>query len=316
MNLKYFKIYLILFLFVMMGCVEMMSIEPVNKPNLNPRAVRVKPISTNLSDASHDWGNYYALIVGINNYDQKQWKPLKTAVWDAEELAQVLRRQYGFSRQNIKLLINDDATRGQFLSDLGGMVEKLSAEDWTKEITIYVGRLRTEKAYLQLKRTKLFVHCEPTDAQVRFVNPPNLRYIKGMELDAGYYLEIAKAGYETEQKQINILAGGGDKHLGCLLKKDEPDEPLVSFTAAPTAWTEPTTNMQFVWVPKGCFQMGSNDGDSDEKPVHEVCVDGFWMGKYEVTVGQFKKFLQDSEYNGNGTNIWQCDGMADPQFSQ
>lgn len=32
----------------------------------------------------------------------------------------------------------------------------------------------------------------------------------------------------------------------------------------------------------------SGDGDSDEKPVHEVCVDSFYMGKYEVTQGQYR----------------------------
>ena len=33
------------------------------------------------------------------------------------------------------------------------------------------------------------------------------------------------------------------------------------------------------------------DGDSDEKPVHEVCVDGFYMGKYEVTQGEYVKSI-------------------------
>ncbi len=61
-------------------------------------------------------------------------------------------------------------------------------------------------------------------------------------------------------------------------------------------WTEPVTGMEFIWVPGGCFQMGSNLGDvnvraADEKPVHKVCLDGFWMGKYEVTQGQWKKIM-------------------------
>ena len=57
-------------------------------------------------------------------------------------------------------------------------------------------------------------------------------------------------------------------------------------------FTEPVTGMEFVWVPGGgCFQMGSNDGDYDEKPVHKVCVDGFWLGKYEVTQGQWQKIM-------------------------
>ena len=44
-------------------------------------------------------------------------------------------------------------------------------------------------------------------------------------------------------------------------------------------------------IPAGEFQMGSNDGDDDEKPVHTVSVDGFYMDKYEVTNAQFKKFV-------------------------
>jgi len=40
-----------------------------------------------------------------------------------------------------------------------------------------------------------------------------------------------------------------------------------------------------VLVKGGCFQMGDNFGDGfrSERPVHEVCVDSFYMGKYEVT---------------------------------
>ena len=52
--------------------------------------------------------------------------------------------------------------------------------------------------------------------------------------------------------------------------------------------------MAFVWVPGGCFEMGSPPGeagrDPDESPVHEVCVDGFWMGRTEVTNAQYRQF--------------------------
>ncbi len=37
-------------------------------------------------------------------------------------------------------------------------------------------------------------------------------------------------------------------------------------------------------------------GDDDERPVHEVCVDDFYIGKYEVTVGEFKKFVDQTDY--------------------
>ena len=49
------------------------------------------------------------------------------------------------------------------------------------------------------------------------------------------------------------------------------------------------TNM--VLIPAGEFQMGSNDGDDDEKPVHTVYVDAFYMDKYEVTNAQYKAFV-------------------------
>src|SRR6187200_683803 len=38
----------------------------------------------------------------------------------------------------------------------------------------------------------------------------------------------------------------------------------------------PDTN-NMVWIPAGKFWMGSDDGQVDEKPVHEVTLKGFWM---------------------------------------
>lgn len=48
-------------------------------------------------------------------------------------------------------------------------------------------------------------------------------------------------------------------------------------------------DIEMVRVPEGCFPMGDNfgDGSDDEKPVHEVCVSGFSIGKYEVTQVQW-----------------------------
>lgn len=65
--------------------------------------------------------------------------------------------------------------------------------------------------------------------------------------------------------------------------------------------TDPTTGMELVYVPKGCFQMGSPENEKDrykdEGPVHEVCADAFWMGKYEVTQGQWKNIMGDNPAN-------------------
>ena len=47
-------------------------------------------------------------------------------------------------------------------------------------------------------------------------------------------------------------------------------------------------DVEMVLVPAGCFDMGSEDGNSDEQPIHEVCFDEpFWIDKYEVTNDQY-----------------------------
>jgi len=40
----------------------------------------------------------------------------------------------------------------------------------------------------------------------------------------------------------------------------------------------------------GCGSWTS-DCDSDEKPVHRVTLDGYWLGKYEVTQGEWRRVM-------------------------
>jgi formylglycine-generating enzyme required for sulfatase activity len=44
--------------------------------------------------------------------------------------------------------------------------------------------------------------------------------------------------------------------------------------------------------------MGSETAEDDERPVHAVTLDGFWLGKCEVTNGQYQRFQADSGYDG------------------
>jgi formylglycine-generating enzyme required for sulfatase activity len=58
-------------------------------------------------------------------------------------------------------------------------------------------------------------------------------------------------------------------------------------------WVEPVTGMEFVWIPKGCFRMGSPENEKfrgGAERLHQVCVDGFWLSKYEVTNSQYRLF--------------------------
>ena len=49
----------------------------------------------------------------------------------------------------------------------------------------------------------------------------------------------------------------------------------------------------FVRIEGGTFQMGSNNGDPDESPVHTVTVSSFYMGRTEVTQGEWAEVLRE-----------------------
>jgi len=132
---------------------------------------------------------------------------------------------------------------------------------------------------------------------------------------------------------VLILGGAGTRKL--LWAGDVPSrlESLKEKKPSPRSgeiWTEPLTGMQFVYVPEGCFQMGQTRAEeaylirtvgedeyfryfADEKPRHTVCVKGFWMGRYEVTVGQWRMFVHETGYRGKGARFWRCNGMANPK---
>jgi len=59
-----------------------------------------------------------------------------------------------------------------------------------------------------------------------------------------------------------------------------------------------------VYIPAGTFQMGSNNGDSDEKPVHPVEIKKpFYMGKFPVTQKQYQAIM------GTNPSKWEGDQL-------
>src|SRR5262245_35384281 len=50
------------------------------------------------------------------------------------------------------------------------------------------------------------------------------------------------------------------------------------------------------WVPAGEFLMGSEDFYPEERPVHRVAVEGFWMDEHAVTAAEFRRFVRDTRY--------------------
>ena len=73
--------------------------------------------------------------------------------------------------------------------------------------------------------------------------------------------------------------------------------------SAGTALAAPAIEM--VKVPAGCFDMGDTfgDGDTDEKPVHKVCLKEFSIGKYEVTQEQWQAVMGNNPSDFKGAKL-------------
>jgi len=148
-------------------------------------------------------------------------------------------------------------------------------------------------------------------SNVRVSQHPELRYYQitfDLSGQAGDTYQIKAVPYKAGRELTNprYLTGKGisapcspGKGLQLfwepILAGQEPEgwQFRISATAIPK-------NM--VFVEGGSFQMGSND-ESDEKPVHQVTVSSFWIGKYEVTQAEWKEVMGSNPSNWKGDQL-------------
>ena len=81
-----------------------------------------------------------------------------------------------------------------------------------------------------------------------------------------------------------------------------PSKPEVKGPGLAATSNESSDGM--VRIPAGVFIMGSNDGDADEKPVHQVRVSAFEMDVTEVTVGAYRACVNAGKCASSSTADW------------
>ena len=86
----------------------------------------------------------------------------------------------------------------------------------------------------------------------------------------------------------------------------------ISIIAAENKDSITRDNVNMVLVSGGKYRMGTSDGDPDEAPIHEVYVDSFYIDVQEVTVGQYKTFMEATDHKK--PDYWQpeLDRLNDP----
>lgn len=81
----------------------------------------------------------------------------------------------------------------------------------------------------------------------------------------------------------------------------------TAITSGAQTWRNPADRMEFVWIPGGTLN-GAGNGTNPWR------IQGFWMGKTEVTVGQFRRFVKATGYRteaelAGSTNSWRHPGF-------
>jgi formylglycine-generating enzyme required for sulfatase activity len=79
--------------------------------------------------------------------------------------------------------------------------------------------------------------------------------------------------------------------------------PTSAFGVGDTMISE-KDDMVMVYVLAGEFEMGSEDGEDNEKPVHTVYLDAFWIDQTEVSNTMFADFLNQQGNQTEGGETW------------
>ena len=132
-----------------------------------------------------------------------------------------------------------------------------------------IGLLQDEQQQSQVQLQKLRNQLAEKDTEIRG--------LKSASQKSAREEEQLRSQNRTLKNQNTALL----KELGKARQQESNETPPPSNSVY--------ANMALITA--GRFQMGSGSGAFDEKPVHTVYVDAFYIDKYEVTNAQYKKFV-------------------------
>lgn len=192
------------------------------------------------------------------------------------------------SPEDAVVLINKEVHTGRMEIDLVPgkykvEVQKKGFLPATENIEIELGKTTAKTVTLLPRIGTLQFTVTPSDADVAMFSG-SARYSswKGMkvlkEVPVGdYSLECTRVGFVPATKTVTIVEG---------------QPVLVEITMNPSAVsTAGRSDDEMVYVEGGSFDMGSDKGGSDEKPVHRVQIEGFYIAKHEVTQQQWREVM-------------------------
>lgn len=213
----------------------------------------------------------FIVVVSENAYESK---------WVQNEVARAGRKKKPF----FPLLLDGDPW--------------LSVES-TQYVDVTNGSLPDERFYQQLSLVVPRRKVEKNPVITTPVPKPNFRLLGIGGLGLLLIVGLLIAGIVMAAKWLSPaltqapIATETPTGIELPASTSEPSTLESTETPAPTPTlgivaTFVSNGVVMIYVPAGEFTMGSNDGDPDEKPVHTVYLDAYWIDKYEVTNAAYK----------------------------
>ena len=177
-----------------------------------------------------------------------------------------------------------EAYRKYLASNAGGMfVEEAGRR---RDVALDRKAFAQAKARHTIEAYTSYLNSRPTGSY-RSQAQAAARKLKDPLLFARAKLHNTIESYEKYLKEYP----DGDHAAEARLKKDQVH-------VAGRVFRDCDTCPAMVVLPAGSFVMGSDDGDEDERPLHRVTIEKpFAVGKYEVTLGQFRSFVQQTGHD-------------------
>ena len=111
-------------------------------------------------------------------------------------------------------------------------------------------------------------------------------------LVGNHTIELRKQGFKDYKQSIRV-----------------EENNIVDVVATMTEYKDGTytetakgINLKMIYVEGGTFAMGSTSGDSDEKPVHNVTLDSYYIGETEITQAQWRAVMGSNPSYFKGDN--------------
>ena len=110
-------------------------------------------------------------------------------------------------------------------------------------------------------------------------------------------ITLRKEGYADHEQTITVEEGKVTDVTATL-----SEQKVAKATGATYTETVKGLNMKMILVEGGTFAMGSNNGYDDERPVHTVTLDSYYIGETEITQAQWRAIMGSNPSCFTGDN--------------